>query len=88
MLPSKAPSPIKAILPYLEIRPDHPNSPCFIFKDGRTLTRQCFSNILNTLLPRLGFVYAKYNTHSFQIGTATAIKQANILDTSIQMLVR
>ena len=80
--------PIKAILPYLTIRPDHPNSPLFIFKDGSTLTHQCFSNILNTLLSRLGFDSTHYNTHSFRIGAATTAKQANMPDTSIQMLGR
>ena len=57
--------PIKAVLPYLAIRPDHPNSPLLIFKDGSTLTCQRFSNILNTLLSRLGFDSTQYNTHSF-----------------------
>ena len=80
--------PIKAILPYLAIRPDHPKSPLFIFKDGSTLTHQHFSNILNTLLSRLGFDSTQYNIHSFRIGAATTAKQVNIPDTSIQMLGR
>ena len=31
--------PIKAILPYLALRPNHHNGPLFIFEDGSSLTR-------------------------------------------------
>jgi len=80
--------PVKALLPYLAIRPEHSNSPIFIFKDGRPLTRQRFSHLLNTLLSRLGYDSTLYNTHSFRIGAATTARQANIPDSSIQMLGR
>ena len=80
--------PVKALLPYLAIRPERANSPLFIFKDGRPLTRQRFSNILNTSLSRLGYDSTLYNTHSFRIGAATTARQANIPDPSIQMLGR
>ena len=33
--------PIKAILPYLALRPKHCNGPLFILEDGCDLTRQC-----------------------------------------------
>ena len=60
--------PIKAILPYLALRPIHHNGPLFIFEDGCSLTRQRFSSILDNLLSRLGFDTTQYNTHSFRIG--------------------
>ena len=77
--------PVKALLPYLAIRPERANSPLFILKDGRRLT---FCNILNTSLSRLGYDSALYNTHGFRIGAATTARQANIPDSSIQMLGR
>ena len=80
--------PIKAILPYLALRPKHHNGPLFIFEDGRSLTRQRFSSLLQNLLSRLGFDSTQYNTHSFRIGAATTAAQANIPHTSIQMLGR
>ena len=80
--------PIKAILPYLALRPNHHNGPLFIFEDGRSLTHQHFSSILDNLLSRLGFDTTQYNTHSFRIGAATTAAQANIPHTSIQMLGR
>jgi len=79
---------VKALLPYLAIRPVQSNSPLFIFQDGRPLTRQRFSNILNTSLSTLGYNSALYNTHSFRIGAATTARQANIPDSSIQKLGR
>ena len=80
--------PIKAILPYLALRPNHHNGPLFIFEDGCSLTRQCFSSILDNLLSRLGFDTTQYNTHSFRIGAATTAAQSNIPHTSIQILGR
>jgi len=70
--------PVKALLPYLAIRPEQSNSPLFIFQDGRLLTRQHFSTILNTSLAILGYNSALYNTHSFHIWAATTARQANI----------
>jgi len=80
--------PVKALLPYLAIRPEQSNSPLFIFQDGCPLTRQRFSNILNTSLSRLGYNSALYNTHSFRIEAATTARQVNIPDSSIKMLGR
>ena len=84
----KARQQIRAQLPYLAIRPKNSNSPIFIFKDGSPLTHQHFSHLLNTLLSRLGYDSTLYNTHSFRIGVATTTWQANIPDSSIQMLGR
>ena len=79
---------IKAILPYLALRPNHHNGLLFIFEDGHSLTYQRFSSNLDNLLSRHGFDTTQYNTHSFRIGTATTAAQANIPHTSIQMLGR
>ena len=80
--------PIKAILPYLAQRPNHHNGPLFIFEDGRSLTRQRFSSILDNLLLRLHFDTTQCNTHSFRIRAVTTAAQVNIPRTSIQMLGR
>jgi len=56
--------PVKALLRYLAIKPKQSNRPLFIFKDGCPLTRQHFSNILNTSLSTLGYNSALYNIHS------------------------
>ena len=80
--------PIKAMLPYLALRPKHFNGPLFILENGHGLTRQHFSSILDTLLSQLGFDSTQYNTHSFRIGAATTAAQANIPHASIQMLGR
>lgn len=44
--------PIKALLPYLALRGDHPG-PLFLLQDGRTLTRQIFATALDNLLKEL-----------------------------------
>jgi len=80
--------PVKTLLPFLAIRPGWANSPLFIFKDGHPLTRQRFCNILSISLSQLGYDSALYNTCSFRIGAATTTSQANIPDSSIQMLGR
>jgi len=66
--------PVKALLPYLAIRPEQSNSPLFIFQDGRPLIHQHFSNIFNTSLSILGYNSALCNTRSFHIGTATTAR--------------
>ena len=79
--------PVKGILPYLATRGNH-KGPLFIFKDGKSLTRQRFSTVLNNLLKQLHINKHYYNTHSFRIGAATTARQANIPDTIIKMLGR
>ena len=74
--------PIKAILSYLALRSKHCNGPLFISEDGRSLTRQSFSSLLQILLLRLGFDSTQYNTHSCHIGAATTAAQANIQHTT------
>ena len=80
--------PVKALLPYLAIKPKNSNSPIFVFKDGRPLTHQHFSHLLNMLLSKLGYNRTLYSMHSLCIGAATTARQANIPDSFIQMLGR
>ena len=79
--------PIKAILPYLALR-GNVSGPLFMLKNGKILTRQMFSVILDGLLEELHFKKENFNIHSFRIGATTSAKAANISDTYIQMLGR
>ena len=79
--------PVTAILPYLALR-GNALGPLFMLHDGRLLTRQIFSSILDSLLKELHLNQEDFNTHSFRIGAATSAKAANISDTHIQMLGR
>ena len=79
--------PVTAILPYLALR-GNASGPLFMLHDGRLLTRQIFSSILDSLLKELHLNQEDFNTHSFRIGAATSAKAANISDTHIQMLGR
>ena len=76
--------PVTAILPYLALR-GYTSGPLFILHDGRMLTRQTFSTILDNLLRELNLNQDNFNTHSFHIGAATSAKAANISDTHIQI---
>jgi len=78
---------VKGILPYLAARGNQ-KGPLFIFRDGKSLTHQHFSTALNGLLKQLHINEHYYNTHSFRIGAATTVRQANIPDTIIEMLGR
>ena len=68
---------LEALLPYLAIRPEWSNSPLFLSL-GCPFTYQHFGSILNTLMSRLSYDSALYNTHSFCIGAAATARQANI----------
>ena len=59
-----------------------------MLEDGRGLTRQFFSTVLDNLLAELNRDTKSYNTHSFRIGAATSAKTANLPDTYIKMLGR
>ena len=77
--------PVTAILPYLALR-GNTSGLLFLLHDGRMLTRQIFSTILDSLLKELHLDQDNFNTHSFRIGAATSAKAASISDTHIQML--
>ena len=57
-----------------------------MLSDGRGLTQQLNRAALGNILFAFNMDKGKYNTHSFCIGEATLAKQANIPDTSIQIL--
>ena len=76
--------PMRGILPYLALRGDC-RGPLFMLEDGRGLTRQFFSTVLDNLLTELNRDTRSYNTHSFQKGAVTSAKTANLPDTYIKM---
>ena len=57
--------------------------PIFTFKNGTYLTRDRLARFLAR-----HFVDTRINTHSFRIGGATALSQAGIPDSQIQILGR
>ena len=79
--------PISGILPYLASR-GNKAGPLFITQDGKGLTRQAFSALLDSVLFKLHLDTKCFNTHSFRIGAATSAAQAHIPDTYIKMLGR
>jgi len=79
--------PVEALLPYIAVRGGKPG-PLFILEDGRMLTRQLFSTLLDDILEELHLDRGQFNTHSFRIGAATSAKEAGITDSHIKMLGR
>ena len=79
--------PISGILPYLAARGNRAG-PLFITEDGRALTRQTFSVMLDSVLEKLHLDTRSFNTHSFRIGAATTAAMAHIPDSQIMMLGR
>ena len=82
---NRAVCPVSAILAYLDVRGAQPG-PLFITDQGNPLTRHHFSSALTAILTNIGLPVQNFNTHSFRIGAATSAKQANISDSTIQML--
>ena len=76
---------IRGILPYLALR-DNCSGPLLMLSDGKGLTQHLFKAALDNLLSALNMDKGENNTHSFHIGAPTSAKQANILNTYIQML--
>ena len=77
--------PISGILPYLAARGNRAGS-LFITEDGRALTRQTFSVMLDSVLEKLHLDTKSFNIHSFLIGAATTAAMAHILESQIMML--
>ena len=77
--------PISGILPYLAARGNRAG-PLFITEDGRALTRQTFSVMLDSVLEKLHLDTESFNIHSFQIGAATTAAIAHIPESQIMML--
>ena len=76
-----------SVLPYLAARGNRAG-PLFITEDGRALTRQTFSVMLDSVLEKLHLDTRSFNTHSFRIGAATTAAMAHIPDSQIMMLGR
>lgn len=79
--------PISGILPYLAARGARAG-PLFVTEKGKVLTRQIFSNKIDTVLEQLQIDPSYYNTHSFRIGAATTAAQARISEAHIKTLGR
>ena len=79
--------PVQALLLYLAIRGKQPG-PLFVLSDNMMLTRHYLASVLKDTISKLNLDTYSYNTHSFRIGAATAVKQARVLDTHIKTLGR
>ena len=81
--------PIAALDDYLTLR-KHSNAsdPLFSFFDSQPISRQFFSNQLNTSLKWSGLSLAKYKAHSFRIGAATTAATQGLSESQIQLMGR
>ena len=77
--------PVLGILPYLAAQGNQ-TGPLFILDNGKSLTRQTFSVLLDSLLSKLHLDTKCFNALSFRIGAATSAAQAHIPDTFIKMM--
>jgi len=79
--------PVVGKLPYL-VACGKKEGLLFITEDGRGLTRQAFSALIDPLLSKLNLNIKHYNTHSFCVGAATSAAEAGIPEASTKMLGR
>jgi len=79
--------PVAALLAYLAVRGGE-YGPLFRLKDGRSLTREIFTNKVRAALSVLGYDSSVYAGHSFRIGAATTAAEQGIEDSVIKMLGR
>ena len=79
--------PVEAILPYLAIRSKQ-LGPLFVLADNTMLTRAIFASAVKSILSEVDLNAHLYNTHSFQIGAATAANKAGISELHIKALGR
>ena len=79
--------PVAAVLDYLRVRGSRPG-PLFVFVDRRVLSRQRFVDAVCSALEKAGFDQAKYCSHSFRIGAASAAAAKGIEDCVIKTLGR
>ena len=61
------------------------NGPLFMFQDNTPVSRDMFSNRLQTSLTFLGYDTKFYKNHSFRIGAATWAKSRGVSDDQIQL---
>ena len=79
---------VTALLLYLSIRGNCSMVFCFLFADGRPLTKARFISKVREALSHRGINSSKYAAHSFCIGAATAAGANVIHDSIIQILGR
>ena len=84
----RASCPVVALQAYFEDCKAPPGSSLFHFQTGCPLTSQAMRAILRDLLLRCGYGTSNYNTHSLQIGAATAAARAGLPSSTIQQLGR
>ena len=75
--------PVAALLAYLAVRGGE-YGPLFRLKDGRSLTREIFTNKVRAALSVLGYDSSVYAGHSFRIGAATTAAEQGIEDSAIK----
>ena len=79
---------VRALRKYLSLRPTNGTSPLYVFQSGDYLTRTKVTDILRTLLQRLGIPTDRYGSHSFRISAATSAAEAGLPPWLIQTLGR
>ncbi|KAL5515708.1 hypothetical protein EMCRGX_G000913 [Ephydatia muelleri] len=84
----RASCPVMALRAYFENCTAPPRAALFHFHTGRPLISRAMRAILKDLQLRGGYNTSKYNTHSLQIGAATAAAQAGLPPSTIQRLGR
>ncbi|KAL5496391.1 hypothetical protein EMCRGX_G012664 [Ephydatia muelleri] len=84
----RASCPVMALRAYFQNCTAPPRAALFHFHTGRPLTSRAMRAILKDLLLRGGYNTPQYNTHSLQIGAATAAAQAGLPPSTIQRLGR
>lgn len=80
--------PVRAILQYVTIRKDQPQSPFFLKSSRLPVTKSWFTRQIREVLSEMGLPQDQYAGHSFRIGAATTAALAGIPDSSIQTLGR
>jgi hypothetical protein len=68
--------------------PSGPEDPLFVLSSGRLLSRRAFVEHTRSLLTRAGLASQCFSGHSFRRGGATALREAGVSDSDIQLLGR
>lgn len=80
--------PVRALLNYLDKRPNFANRPLFISLLGPTITRSHFVQILKQALIPTPFRHARINSHSFRVGRTTDLAMSGASDEYIRQVGR
>jgi hypothetical protein len=68
--------------------PSGPADPVFVLASGHLLTRRAFVDRTRSLLASAGLAADNFSGHSFRRGGATALREAGVSDSDIQLLGR